>query len=111
MKFRFAFDTDRRENGIDRFRKSQGIVALQCSSGKIRCGANESAAPYFFHGSFRMQPWGRNFDGGMGLTKQGKWSILAMQNLDRKEVCKMKKWLVGVVNHKRILRTSAFCQG
>lgn len=46
-----------------------------------------------------------------GLTKQGKWSILAMQNLDRKEVCKMKKWLVGVVNHKRILRTSAFCQG
>lgn len=31
-----------------------------------------------------------------------------MQNLDREEVCKMKKWFVGVINHKRILRTFAF---
>ena len=34
-----------------------------------------------------------------------------MQNLDRKEVCKMKKWFVGVIIHKRILCTSAFRQG
>lgn len=49
-----------------------------------------------------------NFDCGMGLTKQRKWSILAMQNLDREEVCKMKKWFVGVGDHKGILRTFAF---
>ncbi len=44
----------------------------------------------------------------MGLTKQEKRSILAVQNLDREEVCKMKKWIVGVIHYKRILRTSAF---
>lgn len=31
-----------------------------------------------------------------------------MQNLDREEVCKMKKWFVGVGDHKGILRTFAF---